>query len=243
MRSTPMPPETLRTVNIWREPPPLREMTMPWKIWMRSLSPSLTFTWTLTVSPGAKLGMSVRVSRDSTSFMISGMAVPSTKFVRIAQTGVWCIAFRPRKFRTQNANAELRNQRSFLHSAFAFCVLSFRRPKPTQNLPPLLIQLRLLQQIRPFRHRRPKRLFLPPLPNPLMVPRQKNLRHPHPPQLLGARVVRVVEQPAEKRVLLDRAAVADHALDHPAGRVGDQHRRQLAAGDDEVADRDLVRLQ
>ena len=71
MRSTPTPPETLRTVNIWREPPPLREMTMPWKIWMRSLSPSLTFTCTLTVSPGAKFGMSVRASRDSTSFMMS----------------------------------------------------------------------------------------------------------------------------------------------------------------------------
>src|SRR5881628_816807 len=47
-------------------------MTRPWKTWMRSLSPS----WTLTVSPGSKLGMSVRDSRDSTNFMISGMVVP-----------------------------------------------------------------------------------------------------------------------------------------------------------------------
>jgi len=30
--STPMPPEIFRTVNIWRVPPPLREITTPWKI-------------------------------------------------------------------------------------------------------------------------------------------------------------------------------------------------------------------
>lgn len=41
---------------------------------MRSLSPSLTFTWTRIVSPGTKEGMSFRVSADSTIFMMSGIA-------------------------------------------------------------------------------------------------------------------------------------------------------------------------
>ena len=44
VRSTPTPCEILRTVNVSRAPPPLRAITRPWNTWMRSFSPSLTFT-------------------------------------------------------------------------------------------------------------------------------------------------------------------------------------------------------
>src|SRR5262245_6235583 len=49
-------------------------MQMPSKIWTRSLSPSLIFTWTLMVSPGLKLGRSVRsclFSTISSAFIVS----------------------------------------------------------------------------------------------------------------------------------------------------------------------------
>src|SRR3954468_7649 len=59
MRSTPCPNDTLRTVNEARVPPRCRPMTMPSKIWMRSLSPSRTFTCTRTVSPDFMSGRSV----------------------------------------------------------------------------------------------------------------------------------------------------------------------------------------
>ena len=51
MRSTPWPNDTLRTVNEARVPPRCMPITTPSKIWMRSLSPSRTFTCTRTVSP------------------------------------------------------------------------------------------------------------------------------------------------------------------------------------------------
>ena len=59
MRSTPWPNDTLRTVNEARVPPRCMPMTMPSKIWMRSLSPSRTFTCTRTVSPDFIAGRSV----------------------------------------------------------------------------------------------------------------------------------------------------------------------------------------
>src|SRR5688500_6641837 len=55
-RSTPTPPETLRTVKVSRMPPPLRAITTPWKTWMRSLLPSTTLTCTRTVSPARNSG-------------------------------------------------------------------------------------------------------------------------------------------------------------------------------------------
>src|SRR5262249_3126006 len=51
MRSTPWPNDTLRTVNDARVPPRWTPMTTPSNTWMRSLSPSRTFTCTRTVSP------------------------------------------------------------------------------------------------------------------------------------------------------------------------------------------------
>ena len=60
VRSTPTPKLTLRTVNVSRAPLPWRRITAPWKSWTRSRVPSTTRTWTFSVSPGAKSGMSSR---------------------------------------------------------------------------------------------------------------------------------------------------------------------------------------
>ena len=47
--------------------PALPAMTMPAKTWIREREPSMTFTWTLTVSPGRKSGMSDRSEAASSA--------------------------------------------------------------------------------------------------------------------------------------------------------------------------------
>src|SRR5437867_7058841 len=68
IRSTPTPSEILRTVKVAPVPPPFMAITIPWKIWMRSFSPSLTFTCTFTESPTRKAGGVPFISFCSISF-------------------------------------------------------------------------------------------------------------------------------------------------------------------------------
>src|SRR5688500_13320466 len=79
MRSTPCPNETLRTVNEARDPPRCIPMTMPSKIWMRSLSPSRTFTCTRTVSPDFMSGRLVicAFSTSSIAVMVPLLFLPN----------------------------------------------------------------------------------------------------------------------------------------------------------------------
>src|SRR4051794_12482193 len=70
MRSTPWPNDTLRTVNDARVPPRCMPITTPSKIWMRSLSPSRTFTWTRTVSPDFIAGRSVNCVFSTSSMAL-----------------------------------------------------------------------------------------------------------------------------------------------------------------------------
>src|SRR6267143_5264919 len=62
MRSTPTPYETLRTVKVELRCPRFFRITTPSKIWMRSLSPSLIFVCTRTVSPTRNSGTCPRTS-------------------------------------------------------------------------------------------------------------------------------------------------------------------------------------
>src|SRR3546814_9516375 len=55
-RSTPSPDDSLRTVKEELRPRLRRAMQTPSKAWTRSRVPSTTFTFTRTVSPGAKAG-------------------------------------------------------------------------------------------------------------------------------------------------------------------------------------------
>ena len=63
VRSTPTPKETLRTVKVRPMPAPWMRITTPWKIWTRERVPSMTLTWTLTVSPARNSGRSSRFGR------------------------------------------------------------------------------------------------------------------------------------------------------------------------------------
>src|SRR4051812_45957442 len=67
MRSTPWPNDTLRTVNDARVPPRCTPITTPSKTWMRSLSPSRTFTCTRTVSPDFIAGRSINCAFSTNS--------------------------------------------------------------------------------------------------------------------------------------------------------------------------------
>ena len=62
-RSTPSPCTIRRTTNISRVPEPLRAITTPLKIWMRSFSPSRIRVCTSTVSPIWNSGTSVTQAR------------------------------------------------------------------------------------------------------------------------------------------------------------------------------------
>src|SRR5690349_12803013 len=64
-----------RTVNEARAPSPRLRMSTPSKTWSRSFSPSMTFTCTRTVSPGAKPCRSFFSAPASTS-RIASMACP-----------------------------------------------------------------------------------------------------------------------------------------------------------------------
>src|SRR4051794_35754207 len=70
VRSTPTWKLILRTVKVSRTPSPERPMTTPWKTWIRERLPSVMLTPTLTVSPGAKAGMSERSEAASTASRI-----------------------------------------------------------------------------------------------------------------------------------------------------------------------------
>src|SRR5207244_12074025 len=72
-----------------------------------------------------------------------------------------------------------------------------------------------------------------------MVARQKHARHA-PTLVLGRpRVLRPLQQTLCMRLALERRGL-DHARHDPRDRVDDDHRRELAAGEDEIADPALL---
>src|SRR5437870_5018613 len=100
--------------------------------------------------------------------------------------------------------ARCRSARSWRASAHSLA------PDSLQDLAPFLVQLGVVQQVRTLSQRGAQGLLAPPLADLFVVAGQEYVRHAKPTHLLRPRVVRVVEQPAEERVLFDRAGVADH---------------------------------
>src|SRR5213082_264470 len=82
-----------------------------------------------------------------------------------------------------------------------------------------------------------------PLPNPGVVAREQHVGDAHAAIFGRPRELRAAGQLSAERVLLQGLRVADHAGDQAADRVDEHHRRDLAAAQDVVADRDLVRGQ
>src|SRR5690349_20595414 len=100
---------------------------------MRSLSPSLTFTWTLIVSPGLNDGMSVRLmASDSTSFMISAIDVTPVA-IAILKKRAGSITERRLRPSWERRGLEL--------------------AEPAKNFTGLVIEVRALQKVGPFLQR------------------------------------------------------------------------------------------
>ena len=81
-------------------------------------------------------------------------------------------------------------------------------------------------------------LFAPPALDGAMVARRQDGRHVHAAEDRRARVLRVLEQPGGEGFVGDRRLV-DGARQQADDGIDDDQRRQLAAGQDVVADRQL----
>src|ERR1019366_330087 len=239
MRSTPCPKLILRAVKlVWS--PWLLEMTTPSNACKRSLSPSLIFTWTRTVSPGLKSGRSVRrvlASRRS----IIGELFDIVLFLPCrAPRGGQKIAI---------SNSELVTSRSSLLSL-----------NLGQQLAILFAQVCIAQQIGTIAECLLQRATAPPLSNLVVVPVYQHLRNLHPAKLCWTRVMRVIQQSARaarrtrrlasnlfsfrhhrrgKRLLLRRRRVAKRTRKQPRRGIDDNSRTQLPATQHEIANRDL----
>src|SRR5450759_5190886 len=199
MRSTPCPNDTLRTVKVARAPPRCIPITIPSNTWIRSLSPSRTFTCTRTVSPDFIWDRSFNCPPSIASIARIVVLLPSHSGDRPVAP-------------------------SILHQL-------------AQNGALFVIQLGGGQQFRPPRQSSRHRLPLSPAPDLRVMPREQHVRHLEAAELGWPRVVRVVEQPTRERIPLNRLLVTHGARQQPDDRVEHHQRRQLAAGEDVVADR------
>src|SRR5881628_1310490 len=107
--------------------------------------------------------------------------------------------------------------------------------------PPLVgCQIRVLQEVRPCPPRDPERLHPPPPRDPRVIPGAEHRRDAGATELLGPCVLRRLEQAARERLALCRPLCTEHPREEPRDRVGHHQRRQLAARQHVVADRDEV---
>src|SRR3989304_5622479 len=117
--------------------------------------------------------------------------------------------------------------------------LLFALPKG-KPLPLLSGQLRRRQEVRATPRREKQVLPPPPLRHLLVVPGEQHLRHRPAAELRWPGVGRRPQEPTRDRLLRRRLRRAEGAGYVAYHRVHQDHRRQLAAGEDEVADADLV---
>src|SRR5437868_7457675 len=97
-----------------------------------------------------------------------------------------------------------------------------------------------LQQIGPPQPRPAQRLLQPPAPDVHMMPGEQHLWHPLAAVHLRPRVLRAVEQPGGERLIHRRLLVAERPRQLAHAPVDQRHRRELAAREDEIAERQLL---
>src|SRR5437899_87020 len=259
MRSTPCPKLIFRTVKLACGPLS-RLITTPSNACTRSLSPSLIFTWTRTVSPGRNAGMSVR--RDfASSFSIIrfDMSLPFACSILISNLIL-------SSSRTKSCHPE---PCAFCGSK-DLCIAGLRDERlsspgselgrtldPFQCLSILFSEFHALHQIRPVPQRLLQCLLTPPPPNFQMVAVNQNLRHRHPTKLRWTRVVRIVQQSAgatgrirhvsftathmlRERFLPGRRLIPDSSRQQARDSFDNHRRSQLTAAQHVVADGKLA---
>src|SRR5688572_4929950 len=220
IRSTPCPNETLRTVNDERAPPRCSPITIPSKIWMRSLSPSRTLTWTRTVSPDFIAGRSASCDFSTSSIALI-VSSPASCTAKSQVTRKWA-------------------SHLFTYLPRATCYLLLSVLDFLQQRAIVIIERRVVQQLRPPLERsRQRRLPAPPA-NVRVVPRQQHVRHLQPGEFGRPGVVRIIEHATGQRLPLHRLFIADHTGNQPADGVDDDQRRQFPAAQHVVADGQFV---
>ncbi len=80
---------------------------------------------------------------------------------------------------------------------------------------------------------------LPPLLDLRMVAREQHVRDLSAAKLRGPRIVRMVEQPVAEGIPVRRLFVSQNAGQEPCRRIDHHERREFAAGEHIVADREL----
>src|SRR5205807_2035774 len=96
------------------------------------------------------------------------------------------------------------------------------------------------QQIGPPEPGTPQRLLQPPAPDVLVVPREQLLGHSRALVHLGPRVLRALEKALRERLLERRLFIAQRPRQLAHHRIDQRHRRELAAREHEVAERQLL---
>src|SRR5215831_7687313 len=173
MRSTPWPKLTLRTVKL--PPGPLRrEMTVPSNACTRSLSPSLIFTWTRTVSPGLMAGRSLRCSLAASFSMMGCCDMTFSSSLKDDPTSI--------NFKFQISNLKFS--------------IPFSRAQLGEQSLVFLTQRLVVQQVRPVTQCLFQRFAPAPLANLLVVSADQHFRRRHPAKLCRPRIVRIVQQSA-----------------------------------------------
>ena len=86
-----------------------------------------------------------------------------------------------------------------------------------------------------------QRLLQAPAADRFMVAGQQHVRYRFAFIYLRPRVVRTVQQTTDKRIFHRRSGISEHARQLADNGVNQHHRRQLATGQHEIAEADLVR--
>src|SRR5438094_4584099 len=199
MRSTPTPYDTLRTVNVELSWPRFRRMTTPSKIWMRSLSPSLIFVCTRTVSPTRNAGTWPRAS--GLTFFCSTSSIAFARiFAPLLRT---CLC------RVSYCSLKTKESSSFF---------SLEEPQVLGR------QAQLLEQVGAALLRAQERLAPAPSRDAGVVPAEQRLRYPRAAELGRPGVLRPLQHhlPGE-RLALGALLVAQHARHEPG--CGLDHRQ------------------
>src|SRR5687768_10604867 len=110
----------------------------------------------------------------------------------------------------------------------------------TQDFLLFHVQLRVGQQIRPPQQRQLERLTLAPLAYLAVMARDQHVGNLPVSKLRRPREVRIIEQPARERIARDRIFIADDPGNEPRNRIDNHKRRQLAAAQHVIADRQLL---
>lgn len=127
------------------------------------------------------------------------------------------------------------------------CFIPLRRTVPVERRLFLLQKALILPRERVFAEqvgarllRAQKRLPAAPFPYVFVVPAHEHLRHGASAPHGRPRVLRVLEQAVEMAFLLEADVLGEHARQHARHGVRQDDGRQLAAGEHEIADGDLL---